>query len=52
MFRLNNIKKLINIKEKFFKIDNIVEENFKGVKNKVIYASISRKKCACSFCNL
>lgn len=50
MFRLNHIKKLINIKEKIFKIDNIVDENFKGVKNKVIYASISKKKCTCSFC--
>ncbi|WP_026339034.1 hypothetical protein, partial [Fusobacterium russii] len=45
----NSIKKLLNIKEKNFKITKVSDEDIKGIITKVVYAVASKKnaKCPC-----
>lgn len=43
MSQNNSIKKLLNIKNKFLKIDKIFDENIKGTLIKVIYATATKK---------
>ncbi|WP_222609611.1 hypothetical protein, partial [Fusobacterium russii] len=45
----NSIKKLLNIKEKNFKITKVSDEEIKGIITKVVYAVASKEntKCPC-----
>lgn len=46
----NSIKKLLNIKDKFFKIDKVLDENINGLLTKVVYATASKKNNTCPYC--
>ena len=50
MSQNNSIKKLLNIKDKFLKIDKILDENIKGTLTKVVYATATKKNNTCPCC--
>lgn len=46
----NSIKKLLNIKEKNFKITKVSDEEIKGIITKVVYAVASKENTKCPCC--
>ncbi|WP_022819167.1 transposase family protein, partial [Fusobacterium russii] len=50
MSHSNSIKKLLNIKEKNFKITKVSDEDIKGIITKVVYAVASKKNAKCPCC--